>query len=437
MYVKSNGKVGIGTDAPSVPLHISGKNTSGYTAVIDNRDAHSSGLFIKTGYGSVNPTILGLESVDGYKVMYVKSNGKVGIGTENPQSKLEIYNGDITLKAPANDAGDLIFAKQDGTQLGRIWTQTAGMSGLFLSSGDNNADLFVNQDGNVTVGLSQTSNLLVNGSVSTHDIVNISTDNDNVLTFQNSDNSWQYISFYTNSTRKTWMGIDPNNNFNISKENGGNILFNGANVGIGCDNPSAKLHVNNGADSDASIPATSSENNKLVVSSGSTQPAYCSTFKITQNYNGDRRNGYMSFNRGGSTDGGFLILGTNGQDRVTIDTYGNVGIGKTNPTEKLDVNGNIACDNLWVKNEIMVQLTDPWPDYVFSEEYKLIPLKELEQFIFTNKHLPGISPASKIENDGLKLVETNAKLLEKIEELTLYIFQLNKRIEGLESTKIK
>ncbi len=87
MYVKSNGKVGIGTDAPSVPLHISGKNTSGYTAVIDNRDAHSSGLFIKTGYGSVNPTILGLESVDGYKGMYVKSNGKVGIGTENPQSK--------------------------------------------------------------------------------------------------------------------------------------------------------------------------------------------------------------------------------------------------------------------------------------------------------------------------------------------------------------
>jgi len=194
------------------------------------------------------------------------------------------------------------------------------------------------------------------------------------------------------------------------------------NVGIGCDNPSAKLHVNNGADSDASILATSSENNKLVVSSGSTQPAYCSTFKITQDYNGDRRNGYMSFNRGESTDGGFLILGTNGQDRVTIDTYGNVGIGKTNPTEKLEVNGKIRT------SEVLITL-DNWKDCVFYDNYNLMPLPELEVYINQNKHLPDVLSEKEILETGLPAGEMSKMQMQKIEELTLYIIQLNKIVQ--------
>ncbi len=106
-------------------------------------------------------------------------------------------------------------------------------------------------------------------------------------------------------------------------------------------------------------------------------------------------------------------------------TTGNVGIGITNPTEKLEVNGSVHT------KEVRVDLTG-WPDYVFEKEYKLPTLKEVEKHIKENGHLQNIPSAEVVEKDGIKLGEMNAKLLQKIEELTLYIIQQNKRIERLE-----
>ncbi len=283
------------------------------------------------------------------------------------------------------------------------------MSGLFLSSGDNNADLFVNQDGNVTVGLSQTSNLLVNGSVSTHDIVNISTDNDNVLTFQNSDNSWQYISFYTNSTRKTWMGIDPNNNFNISKENGGNILFNGANVGIGTENPQSKLEVY-GDDLIGQLT--------VHTSSGSINRKSGINFKV------DNVNLWQVYTDNSDDQNTFHIKYlTDDNNRVfSIKTNGNVGIGKINPTEKLEVNGKIRT------SEVLITL-DNWKDCVFYDNYNLMPLPELEVYINQNKHLPDVLSEKEILETGLPAGEMSKIHMQKIEELTLYIIELNKIVQ--------
>ncbi len=102
---------------------------------------------------------------------------------------------------------------------------------------------------------------------------------------------------------------------------------------------------------------------------------------------------------------------------------GNVGIGTDNPTYKLSVNGNIRS------KEVVVE--SGWADYVFERSYTLRPIEELELFIRENKHLPNIPSAKEIEQSGLHLGELQKKMMEKIEELTLYIIQQQKEIEAL------
>lgn len=70
---------------------------------------------------------------------------------------------------------------------------------------------------------------------------------------------------------------------------------------------------------------------------------------------------------------------------------------------------------------------------MFAPEYDLMSLPELEQFVNTNRHLPEVAPAAEMEQDGIDLSEMNALLLKKIEELTLHVIDLNKRIETLEN----
>jgi len=89
----------------------------------------------------------------------------------------------------------------------------------------------------------------------------------------------------------------------------------------------------------------------------------------------------------------------------------------------LNVVGGVLTDS------IRVALAGDWADYVFEDDYQLKPLSEVEQFIKTHKHLPNIPSAKEIKNNGVNLVEMNTKLLEKTEELTLYIIEQNKKIE--------
>jgi hypothetical protein len=83
--------------------------------------------------------------------------------------------------------------------------------------------------------------------------------------------------------------------------------------------------------------------------------------------------------------------------------------------------------------KVVVTLSNPFPDYVFSNTYKLKPLQEVEAFIKKNKHLPNLPSAQQISdnNNQLELGEMQLKLLEKIEELTLYVIQQQKEIEAL------
>jgi hypothetical protein len=129
---------------------------------------------------------------------------------------------------------------------------------------------------------------------------------------------------------------------------------------------------------------------------------------------------------------------------------GNVGLGTSTPQAKLDVNGNIftsgklaigttdpakigayalAVNGEAIFNKAKVKLYGTWPDYVFNKNYKLRSLGELERYIQDNAHLPGVPSAAEVEKNGIDLGDTQAALLKKIEELTLYVIEQNKKLE--------
>jgi len=132
-----------------------------------------------------------------------------------------------------------------------------------------------------------------------------------------------------------------------------------------------------------------------------------------------------------SVNGARLALGASSSgagstaETLTINSAGNVGIGTTNPTQKLSVNGTIRA------KEVIVDTG--WSDYVFDESYRLAPLAEIEQHIKSEKHLPGIPSAAEVAEHGVSMGDMQSKLLAKIEELTLHLIDQEKRINKLET----
>ncbi|UOY05175.1 hypothetical protein L0P88_14615 [Muricauda sp. SCSIO 64092] len=104
--------------------------------------------------------------------------------------------------------------------------------------------------------------------------------------------------------------------------------------------------------------------------------------------------------------------------------YGNVGIGTLTPDARLAVNGDIHA------KEVKVDLVG-WPDYVFDKDYELPTLEDVETHIKEKGHLQDIPSAQKVAENGIKLGEMNAKLLQKIEELMLYTIAQQKEIQKL------
>ncbi len=106
-----------------------------------------------------------------------------------------------------------------------------------------------------------------------------------------------------------------------------------------------------------------------------------------------------------------------------------------NNINSTNTNFKVKSDGVVYSRELNVQLSN-FPDYVFKKNYNLMSLKELENFIVKNKHLPNVPSANEIEKNGANIGELSKIQMEKIEELTLYIIELKKEIDSLKS-KIK
>jgi hypothetical protein len=152
--------------------------------------------------------------------------------------------------------------------------------------------------------------------------------------------------------------------------------------------------------------------------------------------------GYIEFNSlppSGPHDYGKvgIAMGCNDKEYFHLN-YGNgyMGLGTNNPDERLTVKGKIHAE------EVRIDLQVP-ADYVFQkyytgtsalkEDYKMPSLKEVERFIKENHHLSDIPSAKEIQEKGLELGEMTNLLLQKIEEMTLYIIEQEKRIKFLET----
>ncbi|MGB3468683.1 MAG: hypothetical protein WBA74_25585 [Cyclobacteriaceae bacterium] len=108
---------------------------------------------------------------------------------------------------------------------------------------------------------------------------------------------------------------------------------------------------------------------------------------------------------------------------IAVSESVKVGIGTTNPTHKLSVNGTVRA------KEILVEAS-PWPDYVFEGDYELMSLEEVKAFIEKEGHLPNVPSAAEVAENGLAVGEMNVKLMEKVEELTLYTIELQEKMKA-------
>ncbi len=217
-------------------------------------------------------------------------------------------------------------------------------------------------------------------------------------------------------------GVIASNGANIHISPFGNpsasFLING-NVGIGTTTPGSKLQINTlGQSTDGAI-----------ILGGDGHWAILRASNPSGANNGITQAGDSGIIYSGGTQGtgAFIIAPWAAQTSgLRMDAAGNVGIGTANPGQKLSVNGTISA------KEIIVQTTG-WSDYVFDESYQLVPLSTVEKHIKQDKHLPGMPSAAEVAEHGVKIGDMQAKLLGKIEELTLHMIALEKENQILKT----
>ncbi len=350
------------------------------------------------------------------------TTGFLGIGTTNPLSMLHVSGGSVLFQYMGNGG----TTPMGGGGIRMMWIPAKAAfraGGVDQAWNDANIGMYsfaacfnsqASGQGACAVG-SQTIASGVNSFVA-----NASTNASGSMatSFGQNTTAQSYNSFvlgrynYNPGTYNTttWVATDPlfvigNGTSAGATSNAMTILKNG-NTGIGVTAPIAPLHV-----------ATSLSTGEGLILDGTI---------VDPTYGGKWAMGDGLF----ISDGIFSISDAKGSGnpipRLIINSTGNVGIGTTNPgTYKLAVEGVLGA------RALKITLAS-WADFVFNDDYKLKSLSEVENFIKKHKHLPEVPTAVEIEKNGLDVAEIQAKQMQKIEELTLYLIELNKKVEKLE-----
>jgi len=411
---------------------------------------------IVIGYNAIgngsNTVTLGNDNITGTIL-----KGNVGIGTATPTQALNVvgrigvspsgtgsdegYNGGLMITKPIA-SGQYINLVRSGIvpwSIGTVYNSSTFAIGLGKSPDDKFTNPFFNIDTNGNLGVGTTTpNAKIESvsGVNAFPAVTGTIQSGSALRLRGGDNA--VLDFGMNSINTWIQATDQNNlglNYNIS------LNPNGGNVAIGTKTASEKLTVA-GGHTDTKIRLSSTGN-------GSDQPANLSLWAsepgvtyygtgIGYNVNGSPYYGRLDNTRGssyirflpGETKFQFQNTAGSNIDALTIKENGfvGIGIGSGIPDQLLTVNGTIHA------KEIIVTVDVP-SDFVFNTSYKLMPLNEVEKYVTTNSHLPEIPSAAEIKKNGLSMGEMQNKLLQKVEELTLYMIDQQKII-NMQSAQI-
>lgn len=396
--VTGKGNVGIGTlDAPSFPLDVNGRirlrNTVSAPAGIWF-DKISTPNTQSSFIGTINDSMFGIWNATGggFKFFFNHVNNNFGISNSNPR---------VPLSFPA------VLSKKISLYPGGTGDVGISVAGNELRLyGDNSSAITTIGYDSYSAGFTETFRVNTVGNTVTTNPAALATAVENAVYLKTAN-------YYTGAVKAIGTGINTARLGLFAYSSGASTglkeylsITDDGNVGVGTVTPAFKMDV--------------AGRMRLRTEAGGNTAGFWldGTTLATRGFIGtldDNRIGFY----GGGTGWGFLYDVTDGT----------IGIGTTQKATGylVNVGGKVIAE------EVRVQLRGSWPDYVFEKKYPLASITEFEKYIEQHQHLPGIQSAGEIKKEGFDLGEMNKQLLEKVEELSLYIIQLNKRIEKLEN----
>lgn len=336
--------------------------------------------------------------------IYNTNTGFVGIGTSTPQRRLHVHDASFGYTMYTNNTtgtggtdGSFIGAFQNDLVIynrenfGDIEMYTAGTRRVTLDS-----------TGRMGIGKLPEDQLDVKGDLRLESTSNTT---GSLLRMYGGASGTSIISFYRDITTPVFgssIGYSPTSDY-LYLSNGTVSYLTPTGLGISNSAPLTKLHILSGQDAGLSNVS----NGYLMLGSGTSSNIIIDNNEIMARSNGAVAP--LTF----QNDGGSVRIG-------------NVAA----PAGYL-----FAVNGKMISEELKVQLSGSWPDYVFKPGYQLKPFEELRNFIELNNHLPNIPAAAEVEKNGIEVGDMQKRQMEKIEELTLYILELEKRISQLEKNK--
>jgi len=331
--------------------------------------------------------------------IYNTNAGNVGIGVSAPQAKLHLVKDAEAMRIQGAEPY-ITFYNTNGTYRGFLWQGPGtnmsfgtgpGSTGRVEFYNDLNLNFGINKFGNAEIMGSAPSLTLYNGSGSLYGEMYKSGDD-----------------FEVAAHRPGLIGTPGNLVLQTSIFTQFSTQIAG-NVGIGTRTPVCKVHI---AAADEILRLEGSGYAYMSFYDGSAYKG----FLLSDGNN-------MAFGTSVENNTGNIWFYAGGAIRMMMLSNGNIGIGTQNPTHKLAVNGTIRT------KEVIVETG--WSDYVFEQDYQLRPLNEVAGFIAQHGRLPGIPSAEEVQSEGLKVGDAQRLMMEKIEELTLYVIALQEEIEAL------